>query len=116
MVGVGLTAQAPHPAAARLFIDFLLSKEGQQLYQSAGRLVARSDLPQDESMKVTGRADRARRPCLGGKFRRRLEAVERDFFQLRIEVKTLYSRWSRQRGVQKSTVLLVSSEPENEKI
>jgi iron(III) transport system substrate-binding protein len=54
MVGVGLTAQAPHPAAARLFVDFLLSKEGQQLYQSAGRLVARSDLPQDESMKVRG--------------------------------------------------------------
>jgi iron(III) transport system substrate-binding protein len=54
MVGVGLVSQAPHPAAARLFIDFLLSKEGQQMYQSAGRLVARSDLPQDESMKVRG--------------------------------------------------------------
>jgi iron(III) transport system substrate-binding protein len=54
MVGVGLTAQAPHPAAARLFVDFLLSKEGQQLYQSAGRLVARLDLSQDESMKVRG--------------------------------------------------------------
>jgi iron(III) transport system substrate-binding protein len=54
MVGVGLVSKAPHPSAARLFIDFLLSKEGQQLYQSAGRLVARSDLPQDESLKVRG--------------------------------------------------------------
>jgi iron(III) transport system substrate-binding protein len=54
MVGVGLTAHAPHPAAARLFVDFLLSREGQQLYRSAGRLVARSDLSQDESMKVRG--------------------------------------------------------------
>jgi iron(III) transport system substrate-binding protein len=54
MVGVGLTAQAPHPAAARLFVDFLLSKEGQQMYQGAGRLVARSDLPQDESLRVRG--------------------------------------------------------------
>jgi len=54
MVGVGLTSQGPHPAAAKLFVDFLLSREGQQLYQSAGRLVARSDLPQDESMKVRG--------------------------------------------------------------
>ena len=54
MVGVGLVSQAPHPAAARLFLDFLLSKEGQQLYQNAGRLVARSDLPQDESIKVRG--------------------------------------------------------------
>jgi iron(III) transport system substrate-binding protein len=54
MVGIGLTSQAPHPAAARLFVDFLLSKEGQQLYQSAGRLVARSDLFQDENMKVRG--------------------------------------------------------------
>jgi len=44
----------PHPAAARLFVDFLLSREGQQLYQSAGRLVARSDMPQDESAKVRG--------------------------------------------------------------
>jgi len=54
MVGVGLISQAPHPAAARLLIDFLLSREGQQLYQHAGRLVARTDLPQDESMKVRG--------------------------------------------------------------
>jgi iron(III) transport system substrate-binding protein len=54
MVGVGLISQAPHPAAARLLVDFLLSKEGQQLYQNAGRLVARSDLPQDESIRVRG--------------------------------------------------------------
>jgi len=54
MVGVGLTSQAPHPTAARLFVDFLLSKEGQQLYQSAGRLVARSDRFQDENTKVRG--------------------------------------------------------------
>ncbi|MBI4528361.1 MAG: extracellular solute-binding protein [Deltaproteobacteria bacterium] len=54
MVGIGLTAQAPHPNAARLFIDFALSKEGQQLYQSAGRLVARSDLFQEETMKLKG--------------------------------------------------------------
>jgi ABC-type Fe3+ transport system substrate-binding protein len=54
MVAVGLTAQAPHPASARLLLDFLLSKEAQQSYQSAGRLVARSDLPQDESIRVRG--------------------------------------------------------------
>jgi iron(III) transport system substrate-binding protein len=54
MVAAGLTAQAPHPAAARLFLDFLLSKEGQRLYQRAGRLVARSDLPQDESIRTRG--------------------------------------------------------------
>jgi iron(III) transport system substrate-binding protein len=54
MVGVGLISQGPHPAAARLFVDFLLSKEGQQAYQNAGRLVARSDLPQDESIRVRG--------------------------------------------------------------
>ena len=56
MVGVGLVSQGPHPAAARLFLDFLLSKEGQQLYQNAGRInpSAWSDLPQDESIKVRG--------------------------------------------------------------
>ncbi len=84
MVGVGLTAQAPHPAAARLLVDFLLSKEGQQLYQSAGRLVARSDLPQDESMKVRGAQIVPVDPAWAENFDEDSKLIERDFFQLRI--------------------------------
>jgi iron(III) transport system substrate-binding protein len=44
MVGIGLAAQAPHPNAAKLFIDFALSRDGQKLHQNFGRPVARTDL------------------------------------------------------------------------
>lgn len=44
---VGISAKAPHPAAARLFVDFLLSKEGQAAIQSRGRVPARTDLGLD---------------------------------------------------------------------
>ncbi|MBI2986407.1 MAG: extracellular solute-binding protein [Deltaproteobacteria bacterium] len=42
--GHGIAARAPHPNAARLFTDFLLSKEGQRLVMSVDRQVIRSDL------------------------------------------------------------------------
>jgi iron(III) transport system substrate-binding protein len=44
MVGIGLSARPPHPSAARLFLNFVLSREGQKVMQTPGRLVARSDL------------------------------------------------------------------------
>jgi iron(III) transport system substrate-binding protein len=37
---LGLAASAPHPNAALLFADFLLSPEGQQLFNSMGRFPA----------------------------------------------------------------------------
>src|SRR3981081_4259328 len=38
--------RAPHPNAARLFLDFLLSREGQTLYvKTMGWPSARSDVP-----------------------------------------------------------------------
>jgi iron(III) transport system substrate-binding protein len=49
MVGAGLSAHAPHPSAARLFINFVLSREGQKLMQTPGRLVARSDLAAEQA-------------------------------------------------------------------
>jgi iron(III) transport system substrate-binding protein len=39
-----ISAKAPHPAAARLFVDFLLSKEGQRAIRSRGRVPARTDI------------------------------------------------------------------------
>ncbi|MBI2989223.1 MAG: extracellular solute-binding protein [Deltaproteobacteria bacterium] len=42
--GHGIAARAPHPNAAKLFTDFLLSKEGQRLVLSLDRQVIRSDL------------------------------------------------------------------------
>jgi ABC-type Fe3+ transport system substrate-binding protein len=52
MVGIGLAGQASHVNAARLFIDFALSREGQKLQQSFGRLVARSDLASDQPAAI----------------------------------------------------------------
>jgi ABC-type Fe3+ transport system substrate-binding protein len=45
--GVGLTAKAPHPNAARLLVEFLTSKEGQTLISSFHRVPARRDVPSD---------------------------------------------------------------------
>jgi iron(III) transport system substrate-binding protein len=36
--GIGVTRNAPHPAAARLFLDYVLSPEGQTLLESLGRV------------------------------------------------------------------------------
>ena len=38
--GIGVAKAAPHPAAALLFLDFVLSPEGQKLYESMGRVPA----------------------------------------------------------------------------
>ena len=52
MVGIGLAAHAAHGNAARLFIDFALSREGQKLQQGFGRLVARSDLASEQPATI----------------------------------------------------------------
>jgi iron(III) transport system substrate-binding protein len=43
--GVGLAARAPHPHAALLFIDFVLSREGQEVYRKLGYASGRIDMP-----------------------------------------------------------------------
>lgn len=52
MVGIGLSAQAPHPNAAQMFLDFVLSREGQKLMQAPGRWVARRDLAAEQSPRI----------------------------------------------------------------
>src|SRR5262249_22183224 len=42
--GLGLVKDAPHPNAGRLFIDFLLSREGQEILASAGYYAPRTDV------------------------------------------------------------------------
>jgi iron(III) transport system substrate-binding protein len=49
MVGIGLAAHPPHLNAAKLFLDFVLSREGQLLMQAPGRRVARQDLAEPSS-------------------------------------------------------------------
>jgi iron(III) transport system substrate-binding protein len=49
MVGAGLATGSPHPNAAKLFLEFLLSREGQKLMQTPGRHIARSDLANQQA-------------------------------------------------------------------
>lgn len=52
--GVFLSKRAPHPNAARLFIDYALSMEGQKILASLGRTVARPGVPQKFPRLVEG--------------------------------------------------------------
>ena len=44
LVPIGIMAGAPHPNAARLFVDYTLSKEGQELFRNLGKVPARNDV------------------------------------------------------------------------
>ena len=41
---LGMAVNAPHPASAKLLIDFLLSREGQDVGRAVGKLPARADV------------------------------------------------------------------------
>jgi ABC-type Fe3+ transport system substrate-binding protein len=49
---LALSAQAPHPNAAKVFIDYVLSKEGQTFIKNMGRVTSRSDIPRDDFAKA----------------------------------------------------------------
>jgi iron(III) transport system substrate-binding protein len=51
---VSIPARAPHPNAARLFIDFVLSKEGQSLLRGLRRIPARPDVAPDPPALTQG--------------------------------------------------------------
>lgn len=49
---LALASSAPHPNAGKLFIDFVLSKEGQTIIKNLGRVVSRTDIPQGELDRI----------------------------------------------------------------
>ena len=52
---IGVSAQAAHPNAARLLVDFILSKEGQSMILKYGSVPARPDvLPKDSTLSPAG--------------------------------------------------------------
>jgi iron(III) transport system substrate-binding protein len=58
---VSIPKNAPHPNAGKLFEDFLVSKEGQKLYQAAAYLPADPSVPaSDPSLKPEGGKFRSR--------------------------------------------------------
>lgn len=54
MVGIGVSSQMAHPHAAKLYVDFVLSKEGQKLIRGFGRLGARTDFAQEQAAMIKG--------------------------------------------------------------
>lgn len=50
----GISAKAPHPNAARLLMDFLLSKKGQEILRSLRRIPDRVDTPPDPPRLIEG--------------------------------------------------------------
>jgi len=44
LVPIGIMAGAPHPNAARLFVDYTLSREGQELFRNLRKVPARNDV------------------------------------------------------------------------
>jgi iron(III) transport system substrate-binding protein len=51
---VGISAKAPHPNAAKLFIDYALSKKGQELFRALRRIPDRVDTPPDPPNLLEG--------------------------------------------------------------
>jgi iron(III) transport system substrate-binding protein len=45
---LALSARAPHSNAGKVFIDYVLSREGQLFIKNLGRVISRSDIPQEE--------------------------------------------------------------------
>jgi len=48
----GIAAKAPHPNAARLLIDFVLSKRGQEVIRSLNRIPDRIDTPPEQARLI----------------------------------------------------------------
>lgn len=53
--GIWISRKARYPHAAALFVDFLFSKDGQEVYQNGHRLVARKDMEWNFGGKKLGR-------------------------------------------------------------
>ena len=50
----GIAAKAPHPNAARLFMEFVLSKRGQELIRGMNRIPDRIDTPPEQARLIEG--------------------------------------------------------------
>ena len=65
LIGIGISSQPLHPYAARLYVDFVLSLEGQKTLAELGRYLARRELMQQQAAKARGLQMIAVNPELG---------------------------------------------------
>src|SRR5438309_8932819 len=54
LIGIGISSQPLHPNAARLYVDFALSMEGQKILADLGRYLARLEFMQEQMAKAKG--------------------------------------------------------------
>lgn len=54
-IGIAVTAKNAHPAAARLYVDFILSEEGQSVMRQLSRIPARKDVLPNPPRLMQGR-------------------------------------------------------------
>ena len=54
-IGIAVTAKNAHPAAARLYVDFILSEEGQTSMRQLSRIPARKDVLPNPPRLMQGR-------------------------------------------------------------
>jgi iron(III) transport system substrate-binding protein len=54
-IGIAVTAKNSHPAAARLYVDFILSEEGQTFMRTLSRIPARKDILPNPPRLMQGR-------------------------------------------------------------
>jgi iron(III) transport system substrate-binding protein len=70
---IAVSARAPHPHAARLFVDFMLSQEGQSAVRERGRMPARADVA------GAGAASNLRLHYVNPRLAREFSQAEREF-------------------------------------
>jgi iron(III) transport system substrate-binding protein len=81
---MGVTALGPHPNAGMLFLEFTLSREGQELFRKAGYIPARSDvLPLNPKLlpAANGLKSRIATPDVVEKNRKHWDDVYRQLFR-----------------------------------
>jgi len=54
LMPITLAAHAPHPNAGKLFVDFILSQEGQMIFKNVNRIPTRDDVPPDPPRLLKG--------------------------------------------------------------
>jgi iron(III) transport system substrate-binding protein len=52
LIGIGISSQSLHPNAAHLYVDFVLSFEGQKILSELGRYLARKEFMQQQAAKA----------------------------------------------------------------
>ena len=80
---ITIAKKPPHPNAAKLYIDFVLSKEGQQILVRRNRVPSRLDVaPDPPRLLLDGDGKRLRFQAVDLDFAKKINLVEKEFGKL----------------------------------